>query len=578
MKHRFTQLALAMCVLFTGKTMAQCAANETGITINIETDAYGSETTWSLTGVNGNPSFATGGPYNDLSAAGTTVQTITPNPVCVPNGTALRFTINDAYGDGMCCQYGNGAYSVIMNGNTVASGGSFTASESTVFVVPPANNFDFAALSVDMPGLIAAGSNTVAGTVINVGGSAINSLTLNYSINNGAAVTQNVTGLNIAPLAQYSFNHGTPWVTSGSGTYNVKVWVSGINGNNDQNTVNDEIQKSIIVASQTVSRTGLIEELTSSTCPPCASLNSTFDPLLSSNNVNIYGSQLAAVKYQMNWPTPGNDPSYNPDANTRKSYYGTTGIPDLKYNGLPAEGVAQADLDNIKAAPAPVALHCYYRVNGNAVTVDVDVKPFITVPSGTKLYIAVNEVEYDYAASTTSQDVFHHVLRKMLPNGSGISVNNMADGVNQHFTQSYTFTTAASGVPSQGTYDLWMGMTNLEVVAFLQNNATKEVYQAAIGSKIGTSGVVENGQSHSVRVYPNPASDVFVLDMNLASTEQVNVELVNSIGQVVFSQNEGSVSGSRKMNIDLNNQADGLYFVRVTIGGETRTMKLNIAK
>jgi SOS-response transcriptional repressor LexA len=90
--------------------------------------------------------------------------------------------------------------------------------------------------------------------------------------------------------------------------------------------------------------------------------------------------------------------------------------------------------------------------------------------------------------------------------------------------------------------------------------------------------VVENGQSHSVKVYPNPASDVFVLDMTLASTEQVNVELVNSIGQVVFSQNEGSVSGSRKMNIDLNNQADGLYFVRVTIGGETRTMKLNIAK
>jgi hypothetical protein len=577
MKNKFTLIALALLGLRVGDVSAQCAANETAITINLTTDQYGTETTWTLTSITGTPSFGSGGPYGpNLGAVGTTVQTI--NPVCVANGTAVRFTINDAYGDGLCCTYGNGSYSVVMNGNTVASGGSFGASESTVFVVPPANNFDFAGLSVDMPNLVAAGSNNVSGTVINIGGTAINSLTLNYSINNGAAVSQNVTGLNIAPLAEYSFTHGTPWVSSASGTYTVKVWVSGINGNNDQNTTNDNAQKSIVVASQTVTRTALVEELTSSTCPPCAGLNATFDPLLESNNANVYGSQLAAVKYQMNWPSPGNDPSYNPDGNTRRGYYGTSGIPDVYYNGLPAEGVAQSDIDDIKAVPAPAAMHCYYTISGNTITVDVDVKPFISVASGTKLYIAVNEVEYDYAASSTSQDVYHHAMRKMLPNGSGTNVNNMVDGTNQHFTQSYTFTTAASGVPTPGSYDLWVGMANLEVVAFLQNNATKEIYQAAIGSKVGTSGIADNGKNHSVKVYPNPASDRFILDMNLASTEQVNVELVNSLGQVVFSQNEGTVSGARKLNVDLSNMADGLYFVRVTIGSETRTMKLNIAK
>ncbi len=578
MKHKFTQIAFALCLLFSGKMMAQCGANETGITISLTTDAYGSETTWSLTGVNGTPTFASGGPYNDLAAAGTTVQTISPNPVCVTNGTAVKFTINDLYGDGICCAYGAGSYTVEMNGGVVITGGDFDDVEDTVFIVPPANNFDFAALSVDMPNLIAAGSNIVSGTVINVGGNTINSLTLNYSIDNGAPVTQSVSGLNVAPLGQYTFNHGTPWVSTGSGTFTVKVWVTDINGNADQNTVNDQAQKSIVVASQTVARTGLIEELTSSTCPPCASLNATLDPLLQSNNVNISGNPLAAVKYQMNWPSPGNDPSYNPDANTRKTYYGTSGIPDLKYNGLPAEGIAQADLDDISASPAPVGLSCTYSVSGNAVTVNVNVQPYITVASGTKLYIAVNEKEYNYAASTTSQDVFHHVLRKMLPNGSGISVNNMADGVSQQFTQSYTFNTAASGVPSQGTYDLWLGMSNIEVVAFLQNNASKEIYQSAIGTLSSASSIAENSKKHSVMVYPNPASDRFTLDMNLVATEQVNVELVNSIGQVVYNQNEGSVSGSRKLNIDLSNQADGLYFVRVNIGGETRTMKLNIAK
>ena len=45
------------------------------------------------------------------------------------------FTINDAYGDGICCGYGNGSYSLTSGGTVYASGGSFGSSESTNFCV-----------------------------------------------------------------------------------------------------------------------------------------------------------------------------------------------------------------------------------------------------------------------------------------------------------------------------------------------------------------------------------------------------------------------------------------------------------
>ena len=44
------------------------------------------------------------------------------------------FIIYDVYGDGICCAYGNGSYSVTdAGGTTIASGGSFLSEEGTHF-------------------------------------------------------------------------------------------------------------------------------------------------------------------------------------------------------------------------------------------------------------------------------------------------------------------------------------------------------------------------------------------------------------------------------------------------------------
>ena len=440
---------------------------------------------------------------------------------------------------------------------------------------------DMAALSVALPTFIANNTNlTITGEMQNLGGSPVTSMTLNYSVDNGPAVTQNLTGLNIAPInGTYSFSHGTPWMAGPVGSRTIKVWATNINGNADLNTANDQVQGTVIVASQVVNRVTCVEEFTSSTCAPCASLNATFDPLLESNNANNVtspGSEVSVIKYQMNWPSPNNDPSYNADGLTRRTYYGVSGIPSPWIDGGVMNNADQADIDNALLKPAPVAINCTYSVTGGFIGVTAVVTPYITVPSGTKLYIAVLEKEYEYAASTTTQDEFHHAMRKMLPNGSGITVNNLVDGTPQTFTQSYNFTTAAAGtVPAQNSYTLWVGPANLEVVAFLQNDATGEIYQSAIGTKV--AGIEDQAAEFGVNIYPNPANEQLMVSLNLKESSTVNVEVLNTLGQVVFTSNEGQLSGSKNLRINTSEMPAGVYFARVAVGQSTQTMKFTVS-
>ncbi|MCL4147367.1 UNVERIFIED_CONTAM: hypothetical protein GTU68_021109 [Idotea baltica] len=113
-----------------GGPCAACptSCSDTEVVISITLDNYPEETSWTLTNSSGG-TVASGGTYGS-EPDGSTV-TITD---CLVDG-CYDFTINDAYGDGICCGYGNGSYSVTAGGSTVASGGSFNASETTNFCI-----------------------------------------------------------------------------------------------------------------------------------------------------------------------------------------------------------------------------------------------------------------------------------------------------------------------------------------------------------------------------------------------------------------------------------------------------------
>ncbi len=103
------------------------------VNLNISLDNYPSETTWELKNGSGTV-FANGGPY---SIAGGSVAV----ELCLPQG-CYEFTIYDSWGDGICCEYGEGEFQIIDNitGELLGSGGNFDLADIREFCIPTISN------------------------------------------------------------------------------------------------------------------------------------------------------------------------------------------------------------------------------------------------------------------------------------------------------------------------------------------------------------------------------------------------------------------------------------------------------
>lgn len=106
-------------------------ANNT-VNFTLQTDRYGTETTWKLTNSAGTVLYE-GGPYTDSEET---------SPLPAPIKTSFNLTSNDCYiftitdteEDGICCDYGNGSYTITTpTGEIIATGGEFGAGESKSF-------------------------------------------------------------------------------------------------------------------------------------------------------------------------------------------------------------------------------------------------------------------------------------------------------------------------------------------------------------------------------------------------------------------------------------------------------------
>merc|ERR1740129_651058 len=121
-----------------------CGKTKVGVDITI--DNYGEETKYDIKDSNDVTVMdGSGWPANSQNSFWK----------CLSSGD-YTFTITDDYGDGLCCTYGNGGYSVKVNDVEVASGGDFDSKETKTFevvsntdspVAPPTTSAPFPAPS-----------------------------------------------------------------------------------------------------------------------------------------------------------------------------------------------------------------------------------------------------------------------------------------------------------------------------------------------------------------------------------------------------------------------------------------------
>ncbi|MBL6867511.1 MAG: T9SS type A sorting domain-containing protein [Cryomorphaceae bacterium] len=442
-------------------------------------------------------------------------------------------------------------------------------------------NFDLATESLDMFSTVGLNNApyTIEGTIKNYGGTTITSMDLNYKINNGTTVTQSLTGLSIAPYQTYTYSHGTTWNPTTTGTYTVDVWASSLNGGNDQNNSNDTLKSDIEVISVTAEKTLLAESFISSTTPMFSWYNPTYLNLLVSNNANSSNSRITSVNYHMNWPQPNNDPAYNSQAYDRRIQLDINSTPDIVlsgYNSSLNSSPSQLELDDILSEPAIVEIVASWGFTGSYIQCDAEVKALKDIGNNIVIHMAMIEKEISHSIVSNGADSsYTNVFRKFMDGSSGHFIGSMTSGSTYNHYANSTITVSAA--PASGSFDFWVGTSNMDIIVWLQDNTTGEVLQAAY-AEYTTSSVNEmDNFARYIAVYPNPAHDIAGVEIDLMDRANVAINVVNAMGQTVFTEAQTLDAGTQKINLETSTLSAGLYFVNVNVNGVSKTLRLNVA-
>lgn len=350
-------------------------------------------------------------------------------------------------------------FSIFFNGNSYNI--NYWYIDDVSLVIPA--GFDLAVTNISVPSHFM-GEKAVTGTVTSNGLQAINSFDLNWQIDNGEVQTQSFSGLNIGLYQNYQFTTNS-LIDLEPGTYTLNVSISNVNGEvEDEVEANNQASKLIHIPHQHTQRLPLFESFTSSTCAPCATFNlGTFNGFTQQNQ-----DELALIKYQMNWPLPG-DPYYTAEGGVRRGFYGVSGVPDLFVEGKRVATNATAVTNAFqaaKAAPSFMAIEGFYTTEGNNIMIDAQVFPYADFP-GITLHAVVIEGTTTGNVGTNGETSFKHVMMKMLPGANGANIDLTAL---EPYHISHTFNMSGTKVEE---------MHDLKVIIFAQKNASREVYQAA---------------------------------------------------------------------------------------------------
>lgn len=425
------------------------------------------------------------------------------------------------------------------------------------------------------------------GSVTNLGSTAVTSFTVGYSVNGGTVETSTFNSLNLKGSGDgmYDFTHSKIWTPTTTGNKTIKAWIVDINGSMDENHANDTITFNFVVVDKTAPRVVLHEVFSSSTCGPCRPGNVQLMNVLDQKDPADY----AMVKYQMSWPGTG-DPYYTLEGNSRRTFYAVSGIPDLNVDGakwkLNPTGYTTAMFDEAKAIPAIVEIAANHWRVGNTVWATATFTSFKDL-SNVRAFMVINEKITDQNVKTNGEAEFHHVMKKMMTGTTGQLISSLK--ANTPVTISKDFTFPGDYTLPDNAQDTRIANVNktfhtveqfddLEVVVFLQNTTTKEVYQAANSKSFGT-GVANATKSQSaVKVFPNPAQDNIGVDFNVTNEGRVRFEIVNQLGQVVKMEEKGKLAvGEYFMNFSTETLNNGVYYLNVVTNGNISTQTFIVA-
>lgn len=225
----------------------------------------------------------------------------------------------------------------------------------------------------------------------------------------------------------------------------------------------------------------LLEHFTQASCPPCA----TYNPLVKQYFDNT-STNATAIKYQTSWP--GTDPmnSHNPgDVQTRVTYYGVSGVPDVVIDGNVSQGNPgslfangqSSTMDNRATVASDFDITVSHQFTGSSVDVTAVITATNSVANANlKAHVVIVEKEiiFSSAPGSNGETEFYNVMKAMLPTAAGTDLGDVwSNGTTEVLQESWTMA---------NVYDV----SQLAAIVFVQDDATKEMMQVGI-SEIMTS-------------------------------------------------------------------------------------------
>lgn len=154
------------------------------------------------------------------------------------------------------------------------------------------------------------------------------------------------------------------------------------------------------------------------------------------------------------------------------------------------------------------------------------------------MFVVLTETDLE----STGNNVQTFVARKVYPDGMGLAVD---------FS---TITTQAFNTVISLEEDNIL--ENCEVVVFIQNMDTKEIYQGTSKMMTDITTGQENIQEVHIEIYPNPVSDRVNIQSN---SEMEKLEVFNHLGQLTYQ----ILTNSKILNLDVSGILSGLYFFKI---------------
>lgn len=221
----------------------------------------------------------------------------------------------------------------------------------------------------------------------------------------------------------------------------------------------------------------LIEEFTNTGCGPCAQLNPMLDSVL-----NVKLGDAISIKYHVAWPD-ANDPMYlqNPqELQAKRDYYNVTGVPFVAIDGV-EKGSNKWDsyIDERAGMEQAFEIGITYNLSDSKLlTVNSNITASRAI-SGTNLRFFAVVIEEDIVfdkPTGNGETEFPNVMRKILPDANGFALpTQIAAG--QQFS-----TTDTWQIQDNSFYRI----EEMAIVGFIQDLATKEVFQAFYFPKLNT--------------------------------------------------------------------------------------------